>query len=105
MVDSDTSTTTIGYSVPYQHIARNTPLPPDSEDGETTDTASVGTNRIAQEYRGELEQPIWDWKEEFYIDQLLKEIETDPESPQDLFDEMSHQIPTYSGYSSKSIIS
>ena len=37
--DSDTSTITIGYRVPYQYIARNTSLPPDSEDGETTDTA------------------------------------------------------------------
>jgi hypothetical protein len=58
--DSSASTETVGYRVSYQKIARYTPLPPESEDGETTDTASVGTDRIAQEYCGELEQPIWD---------------------------------------------
>ena len=96
---SDTSTTTVGIRVAYTHIARHTPLPPDTDSD--TDTHSVGSDRVASEYFEEVDQPIWYWTEEFHLEDLFEE----PDDTEISDDEMDMRIPTFSGItSSESVV-
>lgn len=102
--NSDVSTETNRFRVTYEYIIRHTPLPFESEDEEeaATDTASEGTDRIADEYHEENEGAIWIW-EDFYLEGLYEL--PDPRH-QETDEEMAHPVPTFSGYTaSESVIS
>ena len=69
--NSDASTETNRFWVTYEYIARYTSLLFESEDEEevATDTASEGTDCIADEYHEENEGPIWIW-DNFHLEGL-----------------------------------
>ena len=93
--NSDASTETLGPRFVRTPLPDNPPT-----DQEATDTESQASDRIADICQEEIEGPIWAWNN-FYLEELYKLL---PEIQEENDNDMANPIPTFSGYSSESVI-